>query len=324
MFSNFPNGFSGGVSIRGLPVGNFYATSAGPANVTSSGVYWVDSTYGANGNDGTMYTPWSTLAYAVTRLKANDIVMVRPGHTETISSATALALSVAGVTIVGLGVGAQRPTFTLDTAATTTIPVSAASVTVANCIFSANYADIAAVFTLTTAKNFTLLGNKFKATATNMNFLYIVDTSTTDNAADGLTAIGNVWIEVDTADVSFVKGDADIDSFVFQKNYISLGVNNSGPAVATMATGKDLTNVMVGGSSPSDGNQIFRLNTANPLLITADTTTANTGIVANNFVKHADTAAELLVTAATSFGFFNNYATAVDDKSGFILPAVDS
>jgi hypothetical protein len=264
---------------------------------------------------------FSTIAAAIGNGTANsgDTIFVLPGHTETLSSATSLVLDVAGINIIGLGAGTDRPTITLDTDTDTTIPVSAANITVGNIIFTANYADIVAPFTLTTAKNFILNKCYFKATATNMNFLSIVDTSATNNAADGLTIKDSVWIEPDTATLSLIDVDADLDQLKVTGNYINLGVNTGDlPAIAIVATGKDLTNILV------DNNKVIRLNDANPLLITADTTTANTGIVSNNFVRHLDIAAELLVTAATNIGFHNNYASAAVDKSGFILPAADS
>jgi hypothetical protein len=270
-----------------------------------------------------MYTPWATLAYALSVVKSKDIILVKQGHTETISSATALSAATAGVSVIGLGIGNNRPLFTLDTATTTTIPVSANSISFINCQFSANFADIVSFFTLTTAKNFSLLFNAFKATAVNMNATYLVDTNTTDNAADGLTLIGNTWVDPDTANVSMIKGDADIDSLVVQGNFVSLGVNNSGPIVANMATGKDLTNLLIGGT-PGQGNIFVRLNTANPLLVVTDTTTANSGAIAGNFVRHADVAGELLVTAGTTIGFFNNFCTAANDASGYLLPVADS
>ena len=248
-----------------------------------------------------------------------DLIIVLPGHTETISSATGLVADVAGVKIVGIGEGSLVPILTFDTATTATIPVSAYNVSFENIIFSANFADIVSVFTLTTAKNFKLKNCKIKATASSMNFLYVVDTSTTNNDADGLTIDGCSWIEPDTATISAVKGDADIDSAVVKNSYFNLGVNTSDlPAIFGMATGKDLTNVVI------ENNDVIRLNDANPLLVVTDTTTANTGIIKNNRVRHADTAAELLVTAGTVIGYFDNKASAVNDGSGFLLPAADS
>lgn len=248
-----------------------------------------------------------------------DVILVAPGHTETVSSAGAISLDVSGISLIGLGEGTLVPTITLNTAATADIAVSANDIVVENFIFSANFADIANLFEISTAKNFTVRNCQFKATATNMNFLAIAGTNTTNNAADGLAFENCSWIEPDTATTSLVDVDADIDKLSVKNCYLNLGVNTSDlPALAYVATGKDLTNVEF------VGNKIIRLNDANPLLADPDTTTANTGIVANNYVRHADTAAELLVTAGTVIGFFENKASAANDASGYTLPAADS
>lgn len=258
-------------------------------------------------------------AVGYTTASRGDVILVAPGHTETLSSATALNLDVAGVTVLGLGEGDLRPQITLDTAASATVAVSAANNVVENLIFIAGFADISAVFTLTTATGFKVKDCSFRTSATDLNFLAIVDTNTTNNAADGLTIEGCDWIEPDTATLYMVKGDADIDKLSIVDCYVNLGVNTSDlPALVNMATGKDLTNLRI------EGNEVVRLNDANPLLVVTDTTTANNGVIARNFVRHADTASELLVTASTKIGFFENYATAADDASGYLLPAADS
>lgn len=264
---------------------------------------------------------FQTLDAAVSAATADrgDVIYVMPGHAETLTGAGAITLDVAGVKIVGLGHGTKRPTFLLDGAATVDIAVSADNVTIENCVFSAGHADIANVFEVGAAKNFTIKNCEFKANTTDENFLAIVGTNTTDNAADGLTIDGCKWIEADTATTSMVDVDADIDGLTVKNCYANLGVNtNDLPIVAYVATGKDLTNVQI------MDNKFVRLNDANPLLADPDTTTANTGVISGNFIRHADVAGELLVTAATDIGFHNNYASAVADKSGFILPAVDS
>lgn len=251
---------------------------------------------------------------------AGDVILVMPGHTETISSATALNLDVAGISIVGLGVGSLRPTITLDTATTTTIPVSAANITVKNMIFTANFADIVSVFTLTTAKNLNLDGNYFKATATDMNFLYIVDTNTTTSDCDGLTIVNNKWIEPDTATLSMVKMDGTNYDINIKNNFLQLGVNNNKASLVAIITGKVIGNAQI------LDNMVYRLNTdsaTGALLVTTDGST-NTGIIARNFVQHADTAAELLVTASSGFGVFSNYASGVAGASGYLLPGADS
>jgi|6_EtaG_2_1085325.scaffolds.fasta_scaffold01776_3 hypothetical protein len=309
--SSYPNGFKNGQLVKNVRV---------PDTVPGN-VFWVDSGSGADSGRAGLYNyPFASLDYAVGKCTASngDIIYIKPGHAETLSSATALALDVAGITVVGLGAGTLKPTFTLDTATTTTIAVSGANTVLQNLKFSANFADIADLFT-PSSTNFKLVDCDFVATATNMNFVEIVDTGTTNNECDGLEFHGCSWIEPDTATTSLLNVDGDLDGLKVSNCYFNLGVNTSDlPIIAVVATGKDLSNAEI------IGNRCVRLNDANPLLITADTTTANTGVIARNHVRHLDTAAELLVTAGTNFGFFENYATAAVDKSGYILPAVDS
>ena len=139
MKSNYPHGWSGGVTIRGIP-----QTQAHPGNV-----YWVNNSTvlaegaiaGSNGNPGTYTKPFSTVDYAVGRCLAGrgDVIMIMPGHAENVTAAAGIAFDVAGITVMGLGKGNQRPVFTwsgTDSAATVT--VSAANITLDNMVFECN------------------------------------------------------------------------------------------------------------------------------------------------------------------------------------------
>lgn len=149
--SNYPNGFADGISIRGVPIA-----------LTHPGkVFWVSNNTtgllagqrgGSNGNQGTFDSPFSTVSYAVSQCVANrgDIIFVKPGHAETIATATALALNVAGVAVIGLGLGSARPTFNL-TATASTITLSAANCTFWNCLVTGGIDAIVAVFTVSAA-----------------------------------------------------------------------------------------------------------------------------------------------------------------------------
>jgi hypothetical protein len=100
-----------------------------------------------------------------------DVIFVKPGHAETISSSTALTMNIAGVAVVGLGNGTNRPKWTIDTANTATINVSAADVSFQNVQIVGNFLSIAAAFTLSTAKNFTLQDAEIRDTSSVLNFL---------------------------------------------------------------------------------------------------------------------------------------------------------
>jgi hypothetical protein len=316
--SNYPRGFDA-VTIRGVPL-----TQAQPGKVfwvSNASTLQVGQKGGSDGNKGTFDAPFSTIDGAIGQCAAGrgDVIFVKPGHAETISAANGILADIAGVAIVGLGAGASRPTITLDTATTTTIGVTAANVTFKNIIVTANFADIVAPFTLGAAKNFGLEDVYVKATATNMNFVYVVDTNATTADADGLSITGCKWIEPDTATESMVKMDGTNADVRMENNSVTLGVKNNAAALMVIATGKVVTAGRV------VGNHVYRLNTdtaTGAILIHSDGT--NTGIVANNFAQHADTAAELLVTATSGWGVFDNKASGVAGASGYLLPAADS
>ena len=63
-------------------------------------------------------------ARAACTASRGDIILIGPGHAETLTTAADIALSVAGITVIGLGVGNLKPTFTFsstDNAATMTV-----------------------------------------------------------------------------------------------------------------------------------------------------------------------------------------------------------
>lgn len=97
---------------------------------------WVDSVAGNNSNAGTEEAPLADLAHAITAATANngDLIIIKSGHTEMVSST--ITLSKAGVKIFGLGSGSSAPNFTV-TAATDGLNVTGANVEINNLYFPA-------------------------------------------------------------------------------------------------------------------------------------------------------------------------------------------
>lgn len=147
VLSNFPQGFAGGITLRGLPI---LQTQPGSVFYVYNGsVIGVGESAGSDGNRGTFQRPMQTLSGAMGRCQPGrgDIIVLKPGHAETISSATALSLNVSDVAIIGMGGGTSRPSFTLDTGATSTINVTANNLSISNVQFIGNFLSIAALFT---------------------------------------------------------------------------------------------------------------------------------------------------------------------------------
>ena len=287
---------------------------------TTGNIYFVDSgssTGGTSAGYGTSPdSPFTTIDSAINQTTASngDIIYVMPGHSETLTGASAITCDVAGVSIIGMGKGTDRPTLLLDAGASVSIVVSAANVHWENVVFSAGHADITVAIDVS-ATNASFENCEWKQNTTNENFLSCIRTSASANACDGLSVTNSVVTDVDTSCVNFITLREDTDLLVMSDNFIELGVNNSN-AVIGVASGKDVTSCRI------LRNDIYRLNTAGDILIDSDTT-ANSGIIAGNRIGHADTASEVLIDA-DGVRQFDNVGTATNTASGYILPAIDS
>jgi len=107
-------------------------------------VLFVHSGTGANSGPGTNPdAPLATVDYAIGLCTANkaDTIYVMPGHAETIAAADGFDVDVAGVRIIGLGSGTNRPTFTYSATASTAA-VGAANVVLENLRFVAGISAV--------------------------------------------------------------------------------------------------------------------------------------------------------------------------------------
>lgn len=150
----------GGLSSFGIPV------IPGATRVYTGVAYFVNNTSGFNGSDGNSGLrpdqPLLTLAKAITLIRANndDVIYVLAGHAENISAAAFIACSTAGFSIVGLGNGRLRPTFTW-TATAGTWTVSAANVSIQNCVFVGEGIDAVTTMFSITADDCEFVGCEF-------------------------------------------------------------------------------------------------------------------------------------------------------------------
>lgn len=322
--ANFPKGFSGGLTIQGMPIAVLFSTSqASLGNTAKTGVYWVDSANGLDGNNGTYQLPLKTIGRAWALVSANDVIVLKPGHTDVVSSATAAngGWNVAGVTVVGLGVGSQRPNITLDTANTSTITVSAANIAVQNVVFTANFLAIAKCFTITTAKGFTVDNCDFVDTSSVLNFLDIFSTNATANAADKLQVTNNKFYLLATSGVvRLYAAGAATDHVTIQNNVWNTPSTN---AAAVLALGANAhTNLLVTGNLFNATNTAA---TATGVIITSSTTI--TGWFDGNkcfTAANASGTTNLLITAGSGIRYGLNYVSDTADTSPYVLPALDT
>lgn len=310
--------FPRGISSFGIPV---IGTGSSDIPVSIGSYYFVNSATGANStSNGSKESPFASIDYAIGQCTsgAGDVILVAPGHAETITGAAGIALDVAGVTIVGLGSGLSLPTITYTTAAAGTFTISAANCTVKNLIFNANFADIVTAIQVS-AKDAKIENCLFKEQAIDMNFLTCIATGAVANGADGLTVIGNTRISIDAAALAFVSileacnrllvannfdnqaSTADVGHFIIMGAFVCLGARIIGNVLnLTGDNNAQTVGVFMTGSS-----------------------TTSTGTMAYNLVGSLDTTTELIVTAALDFQQFENYYTGTIAASGKLWPAVD-
>jgi len=160
---------------------------------------WVGSAE-ANAGTGAPYgsnphVPLTTLAEAValTLDGQHDVIMIMPGHTEDIGAAD-IATTNDGYSIIGIGKGTDRPTFTL-TAVGSTFHVNSANVRIENCIFTLS-ADATAMITVE-ADDFTMKDCNLFAGAAHEAVSY-VSVAGAANVCDRMT-FDNVHIHSMTA-----------------------------------------------------------------------------------------------------------------------------
>lgn len=216
--------FNNGVVIAGMPVLNTYYGD----------VYWVDSGHSAaaDSNKGTHRKPLATLDAAFGLCSANngDIIMVAPGHSETVT--TSIAADVAGVTIVGLGAGNTAPTFigpnadaTIDVsaadvtikglrfeadagttqAATQKLNITGADCTVEDCVFFAGTYDDVLINVAYTADYCTIRNCQFHVTANGPDIAILLEGATAGNALTNPT-IENCFFDGGSATNSWDEG----------------------------------------------------------------------------------------------------------------------
>lgn len=308
------------MSLQNGLVGSGVNSFLGAGSLFTTGkVFYVDSNTGSDGNTGEeVDAPKATLQSAITASRASkgDIIVLMPGHAEAVTSSSH-TLSKAGVTIVGLGNGLNRPTFTYGAAAAT-ITVSAANVQIHNCYFIANFADVAAAFTVGAAKDFVIADSSFVDNASNTNFLSIVVTGSTNNAADGLTFIRNYVYSLPTTDGAVVSVLGDLLRLNVSENVVDKAATNDAGHLITMS------------SKVCGGVRIMRniltmralSNQSTGTLFTGSSTTSS-GICAGNFVTQIDTSAGIISTTGTKIGFAENYMSGAADKCGALTPPID-
>jgi len=305
--SSYPEGFGSGVIIRGAPIANMFAGNT----------YWVNSATGSDTGKGTRERPFATLDYAIGRTTADqgDVIFVAPNHAETITGAGGITADVAGISIIGLGSYNQRPRFLMDGGTTVTFVVSAADVTIRNIVLASGHLLVATGFNVTGAGCW-IDQVEFQDNTTAENWGSPVKATGAANTADGLKVTNCRWTPlVATVNaLEFVEITDDIRDLVIANNFIA-HEGTASPLVLQAGT-KIMQTVQI------VGNHLSHKMTAGDLAFDNGGST-NSGVIANNYVGHADVTGAHAMGAVAGCRFFENYSVSTDALSGLLLPAAD-
>jgi hypothetical protein len=220
-----------------------------------------------------------------------DVILLAPGHLETVTAAAGINVDIAGVQIIGLGAGSARPTVNFTTAVGASFRISAADVLVQNVLFTGGIDALTGPVQVQAAD--VTLRNIETRDVTGQATDFIVTTAAADRLRiDGWVHRGAAAAGADTA-ISIVGGDGiEIDNFDIDGNFAVACIEN----VTTAAT-----NLKIGAKSA--GTNLARTRNAADVIVTV--AAATTGFVNNIFSRLQDNAAnitEALVGAAMQFG----------------------
>ena len=245
-------------------------------------VWYVAATNPQDGfNDDLMSHMNSSLAQAMGNCRANrgDTIICLPGHVESVGISTALVF-VAGVTIIGIGNGDERPTFNWTAAA------SAWAVTVANVKFVNCIMNLAATASTATTKAITcsaagLMFEQCKiiagAAGGAQQATIGVELTT---GADKFALLGcEVYAPADAAVPTLFKLTNAVDNAQFLGNWLYVCLSSTGGTLITFTTAP--TNIKIGGRTGEYQGNYLRNSIANSTKVLVGIA-SSTGEIDNN------------------------------------------
>jgi hypothetical protein len=290
--------------------GGIPAIASGQIPYTTGSYFFVDSghTMASTNGPGTADSPYSTIDSAIDACTASayDVIIVAPGHAETIAGATTLVMDRAGVQVIGLGHGALRPTLTYS-ATGSIINVTAADCTLQNLLIVGAVDNIVTgIAASAAADGLTLRNIEMRDGATDEEFLIAISIAAlcTDVTIDGFKFRG---LGGGMSECILLVGAAD--RFTLTNSYIHCDASAQAVDGAAAAS----VDVIV------KDNLVINIDTGAGLGIAFHNST--TGFVSGNHVANLkDTVVGL---SGTGVAYCENYASNALGASGIILPAVD-
>lgn len=271
-------------------------------------IHYVHSGTGSNSNSGTTpSTALATIAQAITNATANnnDVILVMPGHAETVT--TAIAMSKAGVSLIGAGSGLRIPAIT-GNGTIDVINVTGANCLIENINFPAPLTDAATSDINIAAAGVTVRNTRHLGSTGSENKVDIITVTSAgdDFLIEGVKMYNTVVDCVSAISVEGACSRGVIRDCVIQGQF-STGVLMD-EATATLLTIQ---------------RNIFKNTKAATAVITF-TTGNSTGVMSFNHLSGRHTTLASNIVAGTGMDFFENRLVEEAALNGAIAPAADA
>ncbi len=272
--------------------------------------WYVNSNSLATSNSGDGATPSSaktTLAGALALAVSGDRIFVAPGHAETISIASGITWSQSGITVIGLGNGLNRPTFTWSATASTFL-ISGSNNVLSNIVCKSSIDEMVLMFSVT-GSNVVLDRVDHVETTSVQTIAFAAFTTGTDCVVQNCNhyqanaaAATQIWITA-TSNTRF--------KLLGNNFYLAL----KDAAAGAVFFGVTSTNILL------QGNNVKLTGFSANLLSAFLSLNTTTGLVAYNNIG-ADVNAVTTINDMPGCRSFQNFCTLLVDKSGILDPVV--
>jgi len=276
-----------------------------------------------DGSAGFFTSVNAALATFAGRSNRGDTVICLPGHTETISGADGWSNIVAGVRILGVGHGNDRPTFHWS-AATSNLAIDVANVCIENCIL--NWAgDPSLTTAVTVAAAITVSAAGFRLARCRINTgvdadqILTVGLLTTAAADDMVVEHNKFWNSAATAEISATGTVIRLigaDRAIIRNNYIqgALATDTDG-LIETLTTASTQLEIV--------DNFLYANGGGNTCAIDFGANLACTGRLERNLMAvDADATAETVVFtrhATNNMALLDNFLVNDNNERGLVI-----
>lgn len=237
------------------------------------------------------------IADANTVASRGDVILVLPGHTETVVGAAGIALNEAGLTIIGLGSGSLRPTITFTTSTAASFDISSANSWIENIVFTCGI-DAQLAMVNVTAADVTFMKCEFNTNSGTVGAVAGILTAATATRlrVEDCRFLGPA-VNSGTTTTAQIKHESGVD-YIIKNNYFTGKMTQAIVNVATILRGV------------IDGNR-FVVATGTVAITMA---AASTPFIVNNRINVPSGTTP--ITAAAGFVAGNVYSAAAGVTAG--------